>query len=82
LVDQAAIIDALVRAVKASEDPRGALWSPLARAVMQELSVTVDEVNNSILAGIDDGVIVDEQMGWLKLPTSSTAHPGGVPAPQ
>jgi hypothetical protein len=82
MTDQLAIVDALIKAIEASDDPRGVLWSPLARKVMVELGATVDEVNNSILAGIDAGVLLDEQTGWLRLAAISTAHPDGVPAPQ
>ncbi len=60
------IIEAIVRVVKAAEDPRGALWLAVLDKVGQELGAAVDRINTAILESVDRGLITDDQVGWLK----------------
>lgn len=68
MTDQALIIDALIRNVKASIKPEGRLWAPLKIEVMSETRCTNEEMHEAILSALDGGVLVEEKIGWISLP--------------
>ena len=68
MVDQELIIQALVRTVQASEDPRGQLWERLTNLVRDELKLTIEEIHAAILEAVDQVRLIDNCSGWLSLP--------------
>jgi hypothetical protein len=77
-----AIIDALVRTLKASGEPYQMGWHPLMVQVRDQLGLTTEEVNVAIMESIDAGVLLEARIGIVRVQAQPLIeNDAGVPAP-
>lgn len=74
MTDKEEIIQEILKTIKASKAPRGALWYLVMVKVRDELKISTEQVNQGVLEAIDQRLIIDDQMGWLKVKVDVAEH--------
>jgi hypothetical protein len=67
LTDQAVIIEAMVRTIKASNLPRGLMWCPLEERVQKELGCSKAQFEEAFFVALDQCIVEEREPGWVRV---------------
>jgi len=66
-MEQQLIIESIIKTLKASGLPRGLLWIPLCERVQLETRCTRDEVTDAVMEAMDQCLVEEAEIGWIRL---------------